>query len=366
MSLPNHDIVVAGHICLDLIPRIDTAPPAGQPIVRPGGLTSVGPCTISTGGAVSNTGVALHRLGVPVRLMGRIGDDSFGREVLRILQTQSPRLGDGVKIVAGEITSYTVVISPPHTDRSFLHCPGANDRFGIEDIDLDAIRRARIVHFGYPPNMKRMYDGGGAELVDLMRRLHETGATTSLDMCGIDPVSAAGRVDWRAILAAALPQVDLFLPSIEELLFMLRWPREAASLTPPELRQIADELIGMGAAVVVLKRGELGLYLRTTRDAGRLSAAGRAIAALSAGDWLDRDLAAKCFRIELATATGAGDCAIAGFLAALLRGESPEGALTAAAAVGACCCEAPDATSGVPHWSRVKARIAAGWGRLAD
>jgi sugar/nucleoside kinase (ribokinase family) len=59
--------------------------------------------------------------------------------------------------------------------------------------------------------------------------------------------------------------------------------------------------------------------------------------------------------------TGAGDCAVGGFLAAVLRGLSPEEALSMAAATGACNVEAADATSGVRSWSATMERIEKGW-----
>ena len=67
--------------------------------------------------------------------------------------------------------------------------------------------------------------------------------------------------------------------------------------------------------------------------------------------------------VEVVGATGSGDCAIAGFLAGLLKGQRPEEALTSAAAVGACNVEQADAVSGVPSWEEVQARIRPGWKR---
>jgi len=48
-----------------------------------------GAATVSTGGAVSNTGIALHRLGVPTRLMGKVGDDILGRAIPDVLRSHS-------------------------------------------------------------------------------------------------------------------------------------------------------------------------------------------------------------------------------------------------------------------------------------
>ena len=61
--------------------------------------------------------------------------------------------------------------------------------------------------------------------------------------------------------------------------------------------------------------------------------------------------------------TGSGDATIAGFLAAVTQGLFPEEAVTAATAVGACCCEAADSNSGVRPWGEVQERIRAGWRR---
>ena len=77
--------------------------------------------------------------------------------------------------------------------------------------------------------------------------------------------------------------------------------------------------------------------------------------------WLNRELLAPCFLVDVAGTTGAGDCTIAGFLARLLAGDSPEQAATAAVAVGACSVEQPDATSGVPDWPAVRRRLESGW-----
>ncbi len=193
-------IVVAGHICLDVIPALNEAPD-----LRPGGLVVVGPAALSTGGAVGNVGLALHRLGVPVRLMGKIGDDLFGRAVLDVLRAHDPRLADGMIVVPGETTSYSIVVNPPGVDRTFLHCPGANETFRAADVPLDRLAGARILHFGYPPLMRRLYADGGAELHALLAAVRGCGLVTSLDLCAPDPHSEAGRVDWAALLAPLCP-----------------------------------------------------------------------------------------------------------------------------------------------------------------
>jgi sugar/nucleoside kinase (ribokinase family) len=67
----------------------------------------------------------------------------------------------------------------------------------------------------------------------------------------------------------------------------------------------------------------------------------------------------------VAGTTGAGDSTIAGFLASIFKGLSPVEALNVAVAVGACCVEAPDATSGIRTWEGTVARMDTGWGKGA-
>jgi sugar/nucleoside kinase (ribokinase family) len=357
------EAVVAGHICLDLILTPQAA--RGEAVqLQPGKLINIGPPIRSTGGAVPNTGLALHRLGVPVAMMGAVGDDLFGDDILDILRRHDPELCRGMRVVKGQPTSYTLVISPPGVDRTFLHCPGVNDSFAAVNLDRDLLRHARLFHFGYPPLMRRMYRDGGRELQRLLAVPRRMGLTVTLDTAHPDPNAESGRVDWPSLLAHVLPSVDVFLPSIEELLFMLdrrSYDRLAHERVDRSLlRSLSDQLLDMGVAVAVIKLGAQGLYLRTTDNADRLRRMGRA-APRDLDAWRDRELVQPCFKVKVAGTTGSGDCSIAGFLAALLRGDDPAAAAIAAAAVGAASVEQPDATSGVPRWATLKRRLAAGW-----
>jgi sugar/nucleoside kinase (ribokinase family) len=280
------------------------------------------------------------------------------------------RLAQGIAVDPSATTAYTVIISPPGVDRIFLHCPGANDTFSSTDVTCDLVADASLFHFGYPPIMRQMYVQTGRELVELLRKVKGSGVTTSLDMTFPDPSSEGGRADWGAIYKAALPYVDLFLPSLEELLFTLR-PRTFEELasrgpvveqaSPGLLSDLGVELLDLGVGIVVLKLGERGLYLHTG-GLRRLRSMGRARPA-DLHAWAGLEIWAPCFQVREVGTTGAGDAAIAGFLAAMLRGVGPERAMTMAAAVGACCVEAPDALSGLRTWEATSERVAAGWAR---
>jgi sugar/nucleoside kinase (ribokinase family) len=366
--------VVAGHLCLDVLPEIlASSPEEFRDSFGPGRIMFVGPVALSTGGAVSNTGIALHKLGIPVRLIAKVGADMFGGVVKQVLSSFDEKLADWLTVDSQVSTSYTVVINPPGIDRYLLNCPGTNDTFRSDDVCFDGLEGVRLFHFGYPSIMRQMYADDGAQTVELFRRARDTGATTSLDMAYPDLNSPAGRVNWPGILPNLLPYVDVFLPSIEEILAMLRRDtllalRAQASdgdilplITPQLLSDVSQQLLGLGVKVVVLKLGYRGLYVRTAGRAA-IEAMGRAAPSDPAG-WADQELWIACFKVNLVGAAGAGDSTIAGFLSGLLRDMSLVEATTAAVAVGACNVEAADTLSGVRSWDDTLNRVAAGWPR---
>src|SRR3954451_6967 len=313
------EVVVAGHVCLDVIPALP------EPVaLEPGRLVFAGPAALSTGGAVANVGLTLHRLGVPVRLLGRVGNDVFGLAFRDALGGVDPQLADGISIVDGEDTSYSIVISPPRTDRTFVHCPGANDTFSADDVGAEHLAGARILHFGYPPLMRRTYEDGGEGLLRLLLRARTAGLVTSLDLCEIDPDSAAGHADWAGFLERVLAGVDIFAPSLGELTLMLdrrRMLPSDAGLDRAVLARLAERALSLGASVVVIKLADKGLYLRTTTERDRIARISEALD-LDAEAWRAREVLAPCFEARsVVGTTGSGDAAIAGLLAALLRGE---------------------------------------------
>jgi sugar/nucleoside kinase (ribokinase family) len=309
---------------------------------------------------------------VGVRLVGKVGDDLFGRSILDCFRAQDESLARAMTVVEGQTTSYSIVVNPPGVDRSFVHCPGANDTFSAADVPAAALAGAKLVHFGYLPIMKRMLADDAAELVRLFSAARASGLATSMDLTQPDPNSEAGRLDWSKVFERVLPLTDIFLPSIDELLLMLDRARfdALAGGEPHEkvidaalLRSLSERLLGWGAGVVVIKLGENGLYLRTASRSG-LDRLARALG-LDVAEWADQSLLAPCFRAsQVASTNGSGDCTIAGFLAALLRREGPGEAARSAVAVGACSVEAPDATGGVPRWETVVERLSRPWDRL--
>jgi len=360
ISVRKPDVVVCGHISVDIIPKFQTSE-AGSNELTPGNLVEVGEAGFCTGGSVSNTGIALYKLGTEVSLVGKVSDDYFGDLTLNLLSKVNPLLAEGIIQTAGETSSYTIVINPPGTDRTFLHCPGTNDTFDEFDIDWNKLAGARHFHFGYPPLMEGMYADGGERLSGILRTAKEKGMTVSLDMALPGTGTAAYSADWIRILTKTLPYVDVFMPSLEEIVMMVAkaqyeamvstGDKQCETMPVTSIQELVESLLALGCGMVVLKLGASGLYMRSSRR-------------LLESDWQDRELWAPCFRTQVAGTTGAGDCTIAGFLKGFLLQLEPELAMTGAVVVGAHSVEQPDATSGVQPWETVQAAIHSGRERL--
>jgi sugar/nucleoside kinase (ribokinase family) len=360
--------MVAGHVCLDIIPRFaDTGARAIEEIMRPGKLVNVGEAAVSTGGPVSNTGINMRTLGSSVCFCACVGDDDLGR--LTIERLRKSGNADGIHLLQGSASSYTLVISPPGIDRIFLHNPGTNNLFSAADLNAELIAQCRHFHFGYPPLMARMYSDAGAELEKVFKTAKAAGATTSCDMTLPDPASASGQAPWREILGRFLPYVDIYTPSIEETLYMLDPARFLALkeqhrnrelidfLTAEDYSQIADAVLAMGCKMTTLKSGYRGFYIKT---AGKETFAGMGAARPGDADnWSNRQLWAPAYKPDhFGSATGSGDSSIAGLLSAFLRGLPIEAALKYATCCGLQNVRVLDAVSGIKCWDETTAMIA--------
>ncbi|RQW09772.1 carbohydrate kinase family protein, partial [candidate division KSB1 bacterium] len=341
------EVVAAGHTCLDLIPSftIEGKVDKMTDVLVPGKMINMGKCVVVGGGPVTNAGVSIRRLGVKTELIGKIGNDDFGVQILNWYEEHEGHFA-GIKTVDGESTSYTIAICIPGIDRFYLHHCGANDTFGYDDMDFDLVGRAKLMLFGYPPWMKKLYENTGAELTKILAKTVELGTTTALDLSLPDADSYAGKVDWKAILTDWVPLTDIMVPSAEELFYFLYkekflekkaglGPRESVldHMTVVEISSLGDDLMNMGAAVAMVKCGHRGLYIRTAGQE-RLKKMGAAQCADPA-NWAHRELWFPVYQEEkFVGALGSGDSAIAGFLSAFVRDHTIESCLRYANAAG--------------------------------
>lgn len=272
-----------------------------------GRLVLVDEMSLHTGGCAINTATALSGLGLPVEVIGKIGLDAFGDFLLRELESR----GIGVRGVSrcAELgTSATMVMVDPDGERRFVHCIGANARLTLDDVDLDLIADASILHVAGALVLPGI---DGEPTAELLRKAHSLGLTTFLDTVWDDTGL------WMKVLGPCLPFVDYFVPSLTE----------AESLTClEEPEDIARALLDQGVGTVGLKMGSEGcLVMTNTGETLRIPA----------------------FEVDVVDATGAGDSFSAGFIAGIWQNWSLEETARLANAVGALCVTGLGATGGV-------------------
>jgi sugar/nucleoside kinase (ribokinase family) len=332
----------------------------------------MGQCVVVGGGPVTNAGVSIRRLGVKTELIGKIGNDDFGKEILIWYEEHEGHF-KGIKMVDGESTSYTIAICIPGIDRFYLHHCGANDTFGYDDMDFDLVQRAKLMLFGYPPWMRKIYENTGAELTKILKKTRELGTTTALDLSLPDVNSYAGQVDWRAILTDWVPFSDIMVPSAEEIFYFLyreRFLEKKAKLGPKEsvldhmtvkdISTLGSDLLKMGTAIAMVKCGHRGLYIRTA-DKDRLQKLGAA-GCKDLDNWANRELWFPVYQEEkFVGALGSGDSAIAGFLSAFVWNHTIESCLRYANAAGSMNVTVPDGLTWNKGFDDLTRRIKAGW-----
>jgi sugar/nucleoside kinase (ribokinase family) len=373
MNAINKSIVVAGLVCIDITPEFNYNTKLDlSSCFQPGKLIRTKGVTVSAGGAVANTGLALAKLGAKVHLMYMVGNDSFGEMVSKQLNqyhvSTTPLKTDKAA------TSYSVILAFPGYDRIILHDVGANDILSADDFDYDVIHDACIFHFGYPQSMRKFYINNADELVYMYKRVHNMGVATSLDMALADMSSESSRIDWKHALKNLMPYVDIFAPSLEELCQSMDleqykiWNNESyqngktiLDLIPNDyIEYLANQLISWGARIVLIKCGTRGMYLQTASQAAINQIGGGLTENLKG--WGNQHFWMPCFRVDrVCSGTGAGDTSIAGFLYSIQRGYPIKRCVEIAAATGALCVTSYDTLSNIVSIDEINQKIKDGW-----
>jgi sugar/nucleoside kinase (ribokinase family) len=261
---------------------------------------------LTIGGCASNVAVDLAKMGVQPTVVGRIGDDAFGRIVREMLEGYQIDTG-GLKVSRARPTSQTMIVNVVGEDRRFIHIFGANAEFMAADIPQPFTPPTEVLYVGGYLIMPGLQQ---AELAPVLAAAREAGVKTVLD------VATPGPGAYLSRLENLLPHVDVFLPNSDEAELIL------GEADP--LRQ-AEAFRNLGAATVVITMGGDGAVLAT--DGVRLRAG--------------------VYPVESVDASGGGDAFAAGYIYGLLHGMDAEGCLTVASALGASCVRAIGTTPGV-------------------
>ena len=294
-------IVCLGILVADMIGRPVQSVPA------PGRLTLVDEMGLYTGGCAVNSASALALMGLPVKVLGKVGSDPIGDFVVNALQKRGID-AQGVKRDSEVGTSATMVMVDPDGERRFVHYIGANARLTLDDIELEMVRTASILDVAGALVLPGI---DGEPTAWLLQEAHAAGVVTFLDTVW----DATGR--WMEVLAPCLPHLDYFIPSLPE----------AQAITGQEdPAEVARVILDRGVGTVALKMGEDGCLVARQGE---------------------EFLYLPAYQVDVVDATGAGDAFTAGFIAGVWQGWSLEKTVHFANAVGALCVTGMGALGGV-------------------
>lgn len=294
------DVLCAGIIVADHVSSpIPHLPAAGELVLADQLLLTIGGCA-------ANVAVDLVKLGVSAAVVGRVGDDVFGRVVADLLRDARVDVS-ALRVTRGEDTSQTLIVNVAGEDRRFIHTFGANRAFRAADIPSDQLSRCRVLYLGGYLLMDRVQQD---ELIPIFAAARRAGAKTVLD------VVTPGPGDYLPRLERLLPHVDVFLPNNHE--------AELITGDKDPVRQ-AERFHALGAKTAIVTLGDRGSILIS--DGLRLHAG--------------------VYSIPFVDGTGGGDAFAAGYIDGLLQGLDADGCLRRGSAVGASCVRAVGTTTGI-------------------
>ncbi|HEY8283766.1 MAG TPA: carbohydrate kinase family protein [Chloroflexota bacterium] len=271
------DVLCFGNLQFDLLCRTLTDLP------EPGTIRMIEEIDSALSGNGGNTAAALARLGVRVDLAGYSGADLVGAQFRSLLAT----LGVGTTKLLSHPTAATgtsVVTLSPDGERGVFFVNGANALFNLDTVPDDWLHGPRIVSVG---SMFVLPQFTGESVGRLLARARARGATTVLNVCW------DGQDRGLPFLLPALAEADYFVLSYDE-------GRAFTGEIRPE--SILSRIETCTRGMVILTLGGKGCLIRTAAGLSAIPAV----------------------PVQAIDATGAGDCFIAGFIAALLHGQAPE------------------------------------------
>jgi sugar/nucleoside kinase (ribokinase family) len=269
------DVTIAGEINLDLILY-------GLPEVMPLERELLGnDFRLTLGSSSAIVAHNLAALGVSVGFITLLGDDPLGSIALDRLAERGVDLSCVKRVSGGTSTGVTILLAH-NGKRHILTYPGTMFEMATSDLDMDYLASGRHFHL----SSLFLHKALQPDLPRICRQLKAAGLTLSLDT-NDDPEDR-----WGAPLDELLGIVDIFLPNDDE----------ACRISGKADAESAIEALAKRVPLVAVKCGKRGAMVQKGQQRWQIPANS----------------------VTPVDTVGAGDSFDAGFLAAFLRGETPE------------------------------------------
>ncbi|RYM07097.1 ribokinase [Sporolactobacillus sp. THM7-7] len=290
-------IAVVGSCSIDLITEADRRPAAGETIIGKS-------LTVSPGGKGANQAVAASRLGGEVCMIGCVGDDLYGKQILKNLQANRVDVSC-IKLCRG-VSSGTAHITVAEGDNSIIVVPGANSLVKQEVIDesRSVLKSSDIVLLQHEIPM--------ASVIDTIQLCRRVGVPVILNPAPVEKIGPD-----------LLAQIDYVTPN----------EHEAAVLFPDaDICQAAERYPNQ----LIVTMGERGTIYFDGEQIRRVSA----------------------YPVQAADTTGAGDTFNGAFAVAVSEGRSIRDSVRFANAAAGLSVTKVGAQGGMPYREAVERMLA--------
>ena len=269
--------ICLGELLIDFVPTVTGT-----------GLTDAPAFIKAPGGAPGNVAVGLARLGVKSAFMGKVGDDAFGHFLADTLAEAGVDVGP-LRFSSEARTALAFVSLRSDGEREFMFYrhPSADMLFTPREVDMDAISRAKLLHFGS---------------ISLIGEPSRSATLYAVDAAR----SAEGLVSYDPNLRLPLwPDADAarkgLLLGLSKAHIVKLSDDESEFLTGfSDLKAACQALWHEDLKLMVVTRGRAGCVYFTPNFSGEVAS----------------------FTVEAVDATGAGDGFVAGLLQGLLADPS--------------------------------------------
>ncbi len=256
-----------------------------MPLILVDGEAPVLEQALHAGGSAANTIFGLAKLGIKTGFIGAVGDDNEGRILLHDFQRVSVDTS-GIKVKKKAQTGSALCLSDGQGQRSLYVSPGANGLLRWQDVDLEYLNRAQIVHLSSFAQDAQF---------DVQRQVLSAISTTV--KISFAPGALYTEKGWQVLAPLIARTYALFLNQ-----------DEMQKLTGKEVGKGAQRCLDEGCRIVIVTLGQ-GIER------------GKSVVCYLSDGQQEHFIEAMQSKLPVVDTTGAGDAFAAGFLYGLLQGK---------------------------------------------
>lgn len=286
----------------------------------------------NAGGAVANVAVAMARFGVSSGYSGMVGNDAFGHYLKDVLNDKGvDTSGLMVSDVYNTTLAFVHLFSNGDRDFSFYRKPGADIMYSADMVDEDAIRKARVFHFG---SLSLTDEPARSATMRMLQIAKDAGVVVSYDPNYRAPLWSDEKTA-KEMMLEGMTYADILKISDNEIDFLFgEMPYE----------QAAQMLLSRGIKLVFITMGSEGAIYAHKAGVG----------------------SAAPFAAQAVDATGAGDCFTGGVLSQFMQSGKSLAELTLndiagfarfANAAASICVEGKGGIPSIPSLKKVEQRL---------